>query len=318
MIKNEFSKNSENTSSLLVRLYIYQKERFPLILHAILILAFSFSAVSYSRICRGEVGFIPSITFFIGFIVSYSLFMLVRIFDEHKDAEDDARFRKHLPVPRGVVSLKELGIIAVIILAIQLTLILLFIPKLLWFYLLVIGYLILMGKEFFIANWLKKHQFWYVTSHMFIIPLIDVFASGMDWLQEGVLPTNGLLFFFAVSYMNGIVLEIGRKIKSPEQESTGVLTYTSMIGTKTAGFLWLIVLFVTFVLSVLASQYAGYSKIGIFVLGSIFILCSLPGFLFLQKSTNKRSKWIEIASGTWTISMYLTLGAIPMLNALIE
>ncbi len=52
---------------------------------------------------------------------------------------------------------------------------------------------------------------------MFIIPLIDIYASGLDWFLAGVPPPRGLLFFFAVSYMNGIVLEIGRnKPRSPK------------------------------------------------------------------------------------------------------
>ena len=106
-------------------------------------------------------------------------------------------------------------------------------------YFIIIAYLSLMGKEFFAASWLKKHQFWYVTSHMFIIPLIDIYSSGLDWLLEGVEAPVGLLFFFAVSYMNGIVIETGRKIRRPEDEAEGVLTYTSMLGTNRGVFLWL-------------------------------------------------------------------------------
>ncbi len=317
MVSNEYSIPKDNEAPFLKRFYIYQKERFPFLVHGLLVLAFSFSAVSYSRICRGAEGFIPLQTFAVGAIIAITLFLLVRIFDEHKDAEDDALYRKELPVPRGLISLKELMILGILIGILQIALILIFFPEMIWIYLVVIAYLSLMGKEFFIPEWLKKHQFWYITSHMFIIPLVDVYASGLDWILGDVSPTKGLLFFFAVSYMNGIVLELGRKIKTPEKESEGVLTYTSMLGPKKAIYLWLAVLFVTLVLSILASQYAGYGEMALVILGSIFILCSLPAFSFLKKPNDKAAKWMEISSGIWTISMYLTLGGVPMLQTLL-
>ncbi len=256
--QNEFSKADENNAHFLKRLYIYQKERFPILGHGLLVASFSFSAIAYSRICRGAEGFVDWKTFFIGIFTTISLFLLVRIFDEFKDADDDAKYRKELAVPRGLISFRELTFIGIIIAIIQIGLNLFFFPKMLIIYFIVIGYLLLMGKEFFVSGWLKKHQFWYVTSHMFIIPLIDIYASGLDWFLAGVPPPRGLLFFFAVSYMNGIVLEIGRKIRTPEKESEGVLTYTSMLGTNRAVILWILILLVTLTLSFAACNFAGY------------------------------------------------------------
>ena len=178
-------------------------------------------------------------------------------------------------------------------------------------------YLILMGKEFFIADWLKKHQFWYVTSHMFIIPLIDIYASGLDWLLAGVTAPIGLLFFFAVSYMSGIVLEIGRKIRVPGKESVGVLTYTSLLGTKKAVWMWILILFISFALSVAAAHYANFGIMAFLILGSILLICLIPAFAFLKKQSEKSSKFIEYASAFWAIAMYLALGGIPMLQKLV-
>lgn len=313
---NEFSKEEENSASLLKRLYLYQKERFPLIGHGVLVASFSFSAIAYSRICRGAEGFVNWQTYLTGIFITITLFMLVRIFDEFKDAADDAMYRKHLPVPRGLIRFSELKTIGIIIVLLQVAVNLLFFPKMMIIYIIIIAYLSLMGKEFFVVEWLKKHQFWYITSHMFIIPLIDIYASGLDWLIEGVDAPKGLLFFFAVSYMNGIVLEIGRKIRTPEKEATGVLTYTSMLGITKAVTLWIAVLTVTFALSIAASYYAGYGATAVIVLGIIFIGCLIPAILFLKKHTEKRSKAVELASALWTIAMYLSLGGIPMLQQL--
>jgi len=314
---NAFSHAGENSAPFFRRFYIYQKERFPVLGHGLLVAAFSFSAISYSRICRGAEGFVDAKIFAVGVFTTISLFLLVRIFDEFKDAEDDARFRKELPVPRGLVTFRELALTGIVVAIAQILVNLIFFPKMLWIYAAVVGYLSLMGKEFFVAEWLKKHQFWYVTSHMFIIPLIDIYASGLDWLLAGVNAPEGLFFFFAVSYMNGIVLEVGRKIRAPEQESEGVVTYTSLLGVVKAVGLWLAMLTLTLLLSMAASVFAGYGYGVLTVLGIVFLVCALPAVWFWRTRTAKLSKMVEYASALWTIAMYLTLGAGPMISKLL-
>ncbi|WP_430401768.1 UbiA family prenyltransferase [Fluviicola sp.] len=315
--QNDYSKPEEKGKSFLWRFYRYQKERFPILGHGLLVASFSFSAIAYSRICRGAAGFVPWSTYGLGVFITVSFFLLVRIFDEFKDAEDDASYRKELPVPRGLVSLKELLILGVIVVLAQFAVILIFFPKLLVIWLVVLFYLCLMGKEFFIPKWLKKHQFWYVTSHMFIIPLIDILASGLDWALENAMPSLGLGLFFLVSYFNGMVLEIGRKIRIPDNERVGVLTYSSMLGLKKALFLWLGILTITLVCSLGAVYFVGYGMIAYFIFGGIFIVCSIPAWLSLNKITEKRAKMMEYTSALWTILMYLSLGAIPMIQQLL-
>lgn len=308
--QNAFSKPEQNNAPLLKRLYWYQNERFPLLGHGLLVAAFSFSAIAYSRHCRGAEGFVPWDRYFTGIFTTITLFLLVRIFDEFKDAEDDAQYRPHLPVPRGLISFEQLKWLGIVVAALQIAVNAYFFPVMLWLYFAVIGYLLLMGKEFFVAEWLKKHQFWYVVSHMFIIPLVDIYASGLDWLLDGAAAPKGLLFFFAVSYMNGIVLEVGRKIRAPEQEAEGVLTYTAMLGPGRAVALWIATLVATLLLSVAACRYAGYSYIAYYLLAGIFILCATPALLYWRQKTPRNAKFVEYASALWTIGMYLTLSGI--------
>jgi 4-hydroxybenzoate polyprenyltransferase len=315
---NQYSKPEENNAPLLKRLWIYQRERFPVFGHGPLVAAFSFSAISYSRICRGADGFVSWPLFGLGIFTTITLFLLVRIFDEFKDASDDAKFRSELPGPRGLVKLSELRNIGIGLVVLQIILNAIFAPKLLIIWAVVLLYLSLMGKEFFVAEWLKKHQFWYVVSHMFIIPLIDIYASGLDWLQEGVPAPKGLLFFFAVSYFNGIVLEVGRKIRIPEDEKEGVLTYSSLHGARNATLLWLLMILITAGWAVAAVWFAGYGMQGFYTMLAIAVVISIPAILFLQKMTAKRAKMIEYASALWTIAMYLSLGGIPMMIEILK
>jgi 4-hydroxybenzoate polyprenyltransferase len=316
--ENQYSISIDNNASFAKRFYIYQKERFPFLGHGLLVLAFSFSAIAYSRICRGMQGFVSTKVFLLGIFTTITLFFLLRIFDEFKDAEDDANYRKELPVPRGLVSLSELKIVGIVVAILQVIVNAIFFPKMLLLYLIVIAYLLLMGKEFFIATWLKKNQFFYVVSHMFIIPLVDIYASGLDWFLSNAVAPKGLIFFFAVSYMNGVVLEIGRKIKAPEFEAVGVLSYSFMLGFKKATYLWLAILLLTLILSIGAAHYAGYGLTGFYFLASAFVICAIPAFIFLIDQTKKTSKAIEISSAIWTIAMYLILGGIPMIQKLLS
>ena len=307
---------SENTKSFITRFFIYQNERFPFLSNGLLIACFSFSAISYSRICRGVEGFISWPHYGVVIFTTILLFYLLRVFDEFKDQEDDANFRKHLPVPRGLISLRELGITGILVVILQIIFNGIFLPQLLFLYFVALAYMLLMAKEFFISSWLKRHQFWYVVSHMFIIPIIDIYASGSDWLLSGVSAPKGLGLFFLVSFMNGIVIEVGRKIKNAEREEFN--TYTTMMGIRRAPVLWLIILFATLLCSIAAAWYAGYGISGVLILCAIFCFCSIPGFRFIINPDEKNSKLIEKLSGIWTLCMYLTLGGVPMLMELIK
>src|SRR5688572_5095071 len=103
------------------RWWVYQRERFPLLAHGPLIAAFSASAVSYSALLRGETR-PAAVSYVVAFLVSLGSFVQLRIADEFKDADEDARHRPYRPVPRGLVKLRELGAIGAVIAGGQLAL----------------------------------------------------------------------------------------------------------------------------------------------------------------------------------------------------
>lgn len=297
---------------LITRLYQYQKERFPIAVHGLLITAFSFSAIGYSRQLRGAEGFIPLWAFLLCVYSNLSLFFLLRVADEHKDKEDDARFRSYLPVPRGLISLRELRILGYSLLAVAILLNAIYVPALLPLYLIALGYLLLMRYEFFVAAWLRKNLTPYMLSHMLIIPLADIYASSYDWRLSVLDPGAGLLLFFGVSYCNGIVLEIARKLRAPEAEEAGVDSYTKLWGFRGALFVWLAVLTINCALAIAALMAAGKNG-AVAVLAGFYVLALIPWIRFLQKPSPKRSKLVEAVSLIWALAMYLTIGGVPQL-----
>lgn len=302
----------EKDLSVFKRFWIYQKERFPVFSYGLMVFTFAFSAMSYSKFLRNELS-LSFLTLLIGAMTSFGYFFLLRIFDEFKDAEDDAMYRPYRAVPRGLVSFKELKWLAIIIIGLQGILNAVFIPKMLWVWGLVIIYMFIMAKEFFVRDWLRKHPVAYLISHMVIMPVIDFYTTGLDWNINGATIPDGLIIFLVVTFLNGVVIEIGRKIRAQEAEEVGVETYSYLWGEKSSTTIWLSVLFVTFVFANIACFYAGFGRMTFLFLVIFLIVCAAPAFKFLQNREQKYAAKLETMAGIWTLGMYLSLGGIPMI-----
>jgi len=299
------------------RWWIYQRERFPLLAHAPLVAAFSFSALCFSSLLRDDVsmpGLLPSM---VAFLTALLLFLQLRIADEFKDYDEDCRYRAYRPVPRGLVSLRELGWVAVASMLVQLVLALLLAPSLVLLLVLVWLYLALMSKEFFVHDWLKARPLTYMWSHMLIMPLIDLYATACDWwmvgegLGEGL--PSGLYWFLLVSFFNGVVIEVGRKIRAPQDEEEGVETYTVLWGAQRAVVFWLAALGLTAVCALMAAWQIGFYIPVAILLTVLLTIALLTGRSFMKDRQTKIAKRFELISGIWTLLMYLSLGAMPML-----
>lgn len=301
----------ESEKNILVRLWIYQKERFPLAGYLPLVAAFAFSAASYSRICRGEEGFVPWTRLGAGIATSFGIFLLLRLFDEFKDAEDDAAFRPYRPVPRGLVTLRELGWLIAGVIAAMVLLNAWVMPVMLPALGLALGYILVMWREFFVRDWLRRHPVAYMATHMLIMPLTDFYTTGLDWMNERVAMPRGLFLFLAVTFLNGCVIEIGRKIRHPKDEEKGVETYSWLWGPNRAAGIWLGILSLTAVLAHRCCAAGGYGWTALPFLALCWLGCAAPALLFVK--TGRHAAKIETAAGIWTVCMYLLIGGVPML-----
>ncbi|MDB9515602.1 UbiA family prenyltransferase [Roseofilum reptotaenium CS-1145] len=297
---------------MLNRWWTYQKERFPIAANGLLIGVFSFSAVSYSALLREGVPSWDSSG--VAFAIAFLFFLQLRIADEFKDYEEDCRFRPYRPVPRGLVSLRELGSLGALTALIQGVLALYLGGLTLGLFLIGVWlYLGLMSQEFFIRDWLKAHPIIYLISHMMIMPLIYGLATACDWqVTTGVMP-SGLGWFLAVSFFNGVVIEIGRKIRSPKDEEAGVDTYSYLWGRKWAVFVWLAVCTIMAVLSAIAANLVGFGLPLAIVTGLMLGISGTLAHWFLRSPVSGSGKRFEYLSALWTLLVYLGLGIIPLL-----
>lgn len=301
------------------RWWTYQRERFPLMGHGPLVAVFSTSAVCFSvllRISAGDPVDWPRASALVtAFVCCLLMFLQLRIADEFKDFQEDLEFRPYRPVQRGLVTLRQLGVLFVACAACQLGLAWLHSPKLVLLLLVVWVYLALMSREFFVPEWLKARPMVYLWSHMFIMPLVDLFATGCDWTTSPAERQGsfaGLGCFLGASYFNGVVIEIGRKIRSPADEERGVQTYSSLWGPRRAVLAWLAALSTTGALAIAASVFVGTWHWFAVVIACLLLGAVAVARMFLGNLDRSAGKRIELASGLWTIGMYLALGVIPL------
>lgn len=296
---------------------IYQKSRFPLLKHGILIAAFSSSAVSFSAIIAGR-SMPELISYIVAFITCFLFFLQLRIADEFKDYEEDCQYRSYRPVPQGIITLKELKNLFIVSSVIQLAAAAFLDIKLAGILLVVWVYLACMSKEFGIKSWLKAHPITYMWSHMLIMPMVDFYATATDWILFES-PPYAIYWFVALSFFNGINLEIGRKIRSPRHEETGVDTYSVLWGAKRACATWLSMVLLTGLCAIGAAYYLP-DLFFCFVIGFVTVYFASSVYhtkKFLKDTMKGDGKLFENLSGMFTLSIYLLLGLIPLAYTLI-
>ena len=291
---------------------VYQRERFPLVQHGPLILAFSFSAVAFAWLLRSPAGWPSSLSVLVAFGSCLIFFLQLRIADEFKDHDEDTRYRPYRPVPRGLVTLRELGGLFVLGAVVQVGLALWLDARLLVLLFIVWTYQALMSKEFFVGDWLRDKHLTYMVTHMAIMPLVDLYATSTDWLAYQGHPPIGLFWFLLASLFNGMVIEIGRKIRSPQDEEEGVPTYSAVWGRRRALGTWWLVMGLTLACACIAARRIGFFLPLVIVLCLALVGAVLVGIRFLRRQTRGAGAWIETWSGVWTLVLYLSLGPAPL------
>jgi len=299
------------------RWWIYQRERFPVFAHAALIFAFSSSAISYSALLRGP-GATPSRpAWLIAFVSAFLSFLQLRLADEFKDFEEDSRYRPYRPVSRGLVKLSDLARVWIGSIVLQFLLALWLQPRLLPLLLLVWAYLGAMSREFFVKSWLKARPFTYMWTHMLIMPLIDLYTTACDWLAIRVHIPHGLFWFLLMSFFNGMVIELGRKIRAPQDEEKGVETYSFLWGRRKAVLAWWTALLLTGLFALVAAHRAGLEKPIALLLLVLLAIAATIGVRYLTNPATARARLIETYSGVWSLVLYLSLGTIPLLYRMV-
>jgi len=191
------------------RFWTYQRERFPLFKTVSLLAVFSAASINISGLLAGRA--LPGAgAYAAAFLAVLIVFFQMRAADEWKDREIDRLYRPERAIPRGLVRLSTVLLIALALVPVALGAALRVGAVAVRFLLPVWLWLSAMTLEFGVPRWLVAHPMVYLVSHMAIMPLIDLFLTGIEWGGRGG-PAPALWLFLALSFVNGCVLEIGRK-----------------------------------------------------------------------------------------------------------
>lgn len=273
--------------------YTYQKERFPVLMYGIYIFSIVFAVFCFTNyIVKNQYG-IDYIKLIPMFIVAFLQFLMVRITDEFKDYEEDCKYRPYRPVPRGLITLKELKVLFIISAVLQVLITFLFNKSgliclaLVWF---VSG---LLSKDFFIKKIIDKHILLGVLLDEVLMPVLVLYLSSYIYIGIEIWP------ILLISYFASWTVEIARKIRCKKDEEKGVKTYTAVFGIKKATMMLIILETILMLLQIK-------------VLGRIYFIClyilvNIINLLFMKKQIKKLAKATELFANIYIISIYFSM-----------
>lgn len=299
-------------TSLLRRFWVYQAERFSLPVYSVLIAVLAAGGIGWSRAARQAQDAYSWAALGAAFVVTLGFFFQLRVADEYKDYAVDLAHRPYRPVPRGVIRLSELAWLALSVGVVQAVVSAWLAPRLLFFLLGVWGYMALMRWEFGIGSWLHRHPLVYMLSHMVVLPLIFAYIAACDWLRVDVGPPSGLGWLLATGYANGVVFEVGRKLRAPEDEEVGVETYSRLWGVGRAAGVWWAAIVLAGVAATLAARAAGDWGVMGPVMGVGATAAAALGIQFVRRPSKVTSARLEQMSALWMLVCYGALALLPL------
>ena len=271
--------------------YTYQKERFPIATYGLYIFSIVFGTFCFATESKNWIMLIPM------FVVALLQFLMVRIVDEFKDFEEDSKYRPYRPVPRGLVSLKELGILGGICAVIQISLTAILNIKGLIYLSLVWIFFAIMSKSFFIKKLVDKHILLEVTLDEFLMPLLVLYLSTfVTTISVKLIP------FLILSYLGSWIVEIARKVRCKEDEENGVKTYTAVFGIPKAT-----TIVVVLEALIMMMQYYILGTRYIIPILALYVLINIPNLLFIIKENKKLAKMVGLLANMYLILVYISM-----------
>lgn len=254
--------------------YIYQKERFPIV---VLGLSFLPAILSSGAVVASQAEFKFVL---IALIVSVAYLLHVRIIDEFRDYEHDLRHHKERPVSSGIISLKELRVIDwLAIVAVPLAslysgtgALLIAVAMLFYSY--------FARKEFFLGLQFRRYFYLYNAVNLVQMLLLQilVYTIANPSLSFTTLVTVHFLF----TTTGTIIFEFLRKVKSPGNDGTGKDTYTWFLGLNNALLIYAI--FATFnILLFVKAMFLIQTEITYWIPIAIALVVGTYSTLFINK-----------------------------------
>jgi 4-hydroxybenzoate polyprenyltransferase len=303
-----FKVQSHVQNTPIVRFTTYLRERFPLQQFVPLALLFGTGASLFSQTFLPVVFRISNI--FLSFLVLFLFLFRLRLFDEFKDYDHDKKYYPNRPVPRGLISLRELKVIVLAVSIIELFISIYLGFASFVFFILAFFYSLLLLREFFVKKWLKNHFTIYITVHEILCFFLFYYLYSVNIRNFDFAFRGPFFIYSAFLTLSFFILEVSRKIRPSNLEIPSRDTYTAQYGIS--GAVKLITVLAT--IAVLLAVIVYYFEIPTILI--ITIIPAIFGLFYLIKTLNrfKISKSLEgskrVFSSSITYVVLLNLGLI--------
>ena len=212
---------------------IFIRERFEPVSHLVMIstLFIANTLLAWALAGNPVQDFAPGLHHVAAFVVVVLMYFHLRLFDEIKDYETDKRVNPTRPLPRGLIELTEFKTITFCVTALELFIAGAFLdsPTFAWA-IVMIGYSLLMFKEFFVGAWLSPKMELYAISHTLVSGLMALFicsaATGLS-IRNIEAP---FLFLGLANWMTFNIFEFARKTFAKGEERAEVDSYSKRLG----------------------------------------------------------------------------------------
>lgn len=280
----------------------YLNERFPPIANVLLILTY-YSSNQFLAIALTQPGSVMHYDRWslLGMLMLVSFFFHIRVFDEHKDYEEDCRHYPDRVLQRGLITLRHLKIAGGLAIAAEIVIAAARGREAFTAWAIAFAFSLLMLREFFAADFLKRHFLLYATSHMLIMPLLSLLVFSFATKRW---PWEAPAWFWVYAFVGFFVTfnwEVSRKIRAPEQEIDGVDSYTKIFGTFGAAYIVLLIRAIDTALVAAVGWHLGVSNWFYLALVALYAVCLFGFFQYRFRPTPRHAKMMEVYAGMYMI-----------------
>lgn len=232
--------------------------------------------------------------------IVWSILLVLRVLDEHKDYESDLVAHPERRLQKGELSLSDLRKVAfffsatsfllIVVIALRVQVLIALGALIFWIF--------LMTKEFFVHRWLFERLFLYSVSHLLVSPFLIYFSATLVGTQNNA----NIIFMMAISFFSAFSYEVARKIKGTDEENLKEMNYVNAYGVRGPVFLF----FVVSCLALLSSTYLvelTNIKIGIYLFAVVYVF--IAALLFYKNPQKKFRKLNEAAAAAVGLISFL-------------
>lgn len=256
--------------------YIYRMMRFinirfPLYLHGMFgVVSFYSMFTLWQYVTTGQVHYNGASI--LGACTFVGMLLLLRIFDELKDVDADAKLFPDRPLQQGIISVADLKLAAVL-----LSLPMIIAHLLLWnsatiaFFVLFL-FSILMYKWFFLPRLISKNILLALITHQPYIPLSYFYVISLAHLgNDYLLHMDTMLLLIFIFWLPFTVWELSRKIRAPGHE-TDYQTYSMMLGAHNATLICIGLLLIAGMLLTVLAITVDFSMLFLLIMAAVLVL----------------------------------------------